>query len=411
MKEVNIKSLLLSILFVCIAAWASAQKEKGFTINGTVSGIPDQQIYLELVNLEGENELIQTTKIVNGQFTFNAILAYSPALLNIKLEDNKIRLGSSELGTQPGKGNILAENGFDIQIKIASDVNIAVVNDSPSYQRVLSLRKFLTEKFDTPMSNVQAKLMGLNIDWSKNPKPEDLSEDIRTKLLEYRTEVRMLAEGKRDYIQSYIKSNNNDISSIFCFLELRKSPYPFARAEESWPGLFNGLSDEVKRSHLGQIYKATLDKNDLVLKMAKSVSVGKSFKDFTLKDVSGKEIKISSCLKKGQYVLLDFWASWCGPCRAENPNVLKVYDKYHEKGFDVVAVSLDESKEAWEKAIAADKMPWTQLSDLKGWKSDIVAAYGITGIPANFLLDENGTIIATNLRGDNLGKKIEELLK
>ncbi|OFX81138.1 MAG: hypothetical protein A2X20_06530 [Bacteroidetes bacterium GWE2_40_15] len=383
---------------------------KSVNIAGNVSGIQDQQIFLELVGINGENKIIQSATIVNGNFSFNVKLTDYPTLLELRLEDKRTKLNCKILGMRYGNGNILAENNFNIKVNINA-TSYEVTNNAPSFQSVVSLRKILDEKFDTPMSNMQTKLMGLNIDWSKNPKPEDLSDDIRTKLFQYRAETRKLAEDKRDFLKSYIKTNTGDISSLFCLFEFGKSPLPFARAEESWPDLFNSLSEEVKSSHPGQIFKVIVDKKENSNRMAESVSIGKTFKDFILTDVNGKEVKLSSCLKKGEYLLLDFWASWCGPCRAENPNVLRIYNRFYGKGFNVVAVSLDESKDAWMNAIKKDNMPWLQLSDLKGWKSEVVAAYGVTGIPVSFLIDDTGKIIATNLRDEALEKRLEELLK
>ena len=110
-------------------------------------------------------------------------------------------------------------------------------------------------------------------------------------------------------------------------------------------------------------------------------------------------------------MLVDFWASWCGPCRAENPNVLKAYSKYHPKGFDILGVSLDEKKDKWEEAIKKDNLNWTQVSDLQGWKNSVAVLYGVQAIPMNFLIDKDGKIIAKGLRGDDLGKKLSEVLK
>lgn len=110
-------------------------------------------------------------------------------------------------------------------------------------------------------------------------------------------------------------------------------------------------------------------------------------------------------------VLVDFWASWCGPCRKENPNLVKAYAKYHDKGFEIIGVSLDDKKESWLKAIEADKLVWLHASDLKCWKSDLAAEYGIKSIPTSFLVDAEGRIIAKDLRGDALEKKLETLFK
>lgn len=143
---------------------------------------------------------------------------------------------------------------------------------------------------------------------------------------------------------------------------------------------------------------------------AKKTEDGAKFINITQADPNGKNINLYDYLKGKKYVLVDFWASWCGPCRAENPHVLKVYDKYKSKGFDVFAISLDDNKDRWLKAIKDDKMPWAQVSDLKGWKNEAAQYYNITAIPMNYLLDEKGNIVAKNLRGDNLEKEIAKLL-
>lgn len=131
--------------------------------------------------------------------------------------------------------------------------------------------------------------------------------------------------------------------------------------------------------------------------------------DIALPDPSGQTKKLSAL--RGKIVLLDFWAGWCAPCRRENPNLVKVYQKYHDKGFEIYQVSLDKSKPSWQEAIKQDRLNWIQVSDLKFWGSPVVQLYGIESIPSNFLLDRNGKIIAQNLRGAELDEKLDQLFK
>ena len=144
------------------------------------------------------------------------------------------------------------------------------------------------------------------------------------------------------------------------------------------------------------------------IKRYAGVSVGEEAPDFTLNSPEGKPVALSSL--RGKYVLIDFWASWCGPCRMENPNVVRMYDKFKDKGFDIYGVSLDDNEKAWKTAIAKDNLKWQHGSELKKWKSGVAQTYGVNAIPATFLIDKDGKIIAKNLRGAALESKLNELL-
>lgn len=148
---------------------------------------------------------------------------------------------------------------------------------------------------------------------------------------------------------------------------------------------------------------------DVIIKQLENVQVGKTAPEFALPDTAGVSVSLSDF--RGKYVLLDFWASWCPPCRKENPNVVKAYQDFKDKNFTIIGISLDNNKEKWMKAIADDDLTWTHLSDLKYWDSEIPALYGVRGIPANVLLDPDGVIIAKNITGEELQDTLKKVIK
>lgn len=167
--------------------------------------------------------------------------------------------------------------------------------------------------------------------------------------------------------------------------------------------VFNKFSEAVQKSSSGLLFKKKID-------IAKKTSIGELALEFSQNDTLGKPVSLSSF--KGKYVLLDFWASWCGPCRAENPNVVKVFNKYKDKNFTILSVSLDQpdGKDRWIQAIHDDKLTWTHVSDLQFWANAVAKQYDIQSIPANLLIDPKGKIIAKNLRGDKLEEQLQGLI-
>ena len=154
---------------------------------------------------------------------------------------------------------------------------------------------------------------------------------------------------------------------------------------------------------------AVMDLPKKLLASLEKRAPGSMYTDMTINDLDGKARKLSEWVGKGNYVMIDFWASWCGPCRQEMPNVVANYEKYHKKGFEIIGISFDQKADAWKNAVAQMKMEWPQLSDLGGWQSAAAGVYGVNSIPASILLDGTGKIVAVNLRAEKLGEKLKEI--
>lgn len=197
-------------------------------------------------------------------------------------------------------------------------------------------------------------------------------------------------------LEAFVQKNPSSIVSAFVTYEFLRS-HPEADPAQLY-SLFTG---EAKESAYAAKVAAKLAAFDRTV-------IGAQVPAFTIADKNGQPKNINNLLST--YTLIDFWASWCGPCRAENPYMLKAYSRFKDKGFSIVGVSLDDNKKHWFKAMEEDKMPWTQLSDLKGSSSPLMGLFGISAIPRNFLVDKNGKIIAKDLRGEALERKLNELL-
>jgi peroxiredoxin len=209
-----------------------------------------------------------------------------------------------------------------------------------------------------------------------------------------------------DFDKTFIKDNGDYTFSALTLERLTKSRTTDADEIET---LYNSLSDDVKKSRAAKKVEAFVNANKNKKKTVPA-TIGNIAPDFSGLTPEGKKLALNDI--KAKVTIIDFWASWCKPCRVENPNVVKLYEKYHDKGLEIIGVSLDNTgqKDRWVKAIAQDGLTWPQISNLKGWKEPVAVQYGVRSIPATFVLDETGKIVDTRLSGKALEDKVKELL-
>jgi len=248
------------------------------------------------------------------------------------------------------------------------------------------------EKFREIMKPIQ----GLADAYGAAQQSQNVNEMTRIQQ-EYTVMQARLQDSAKSYAKNFVFANRNNIIAAYFSLVYLNEP----GKEDFMKSVYDTLTPAVKKSFFGT------KMSEMISSMSKT-SIGVVAPDFTQNDPSGNPVSLSSL--RGQYVLVDFWASWCQPCRQENPNIVNAYNTYKDKGFTILGVSLDQDSTAWKKAIADDKLTWNHVSDLKYWDNAAAKTYGIRSIPASFLLDKEGKIIAKDLRGEALAAKLAELM-
>jgi len=373
---------LFIFLLAALPAAAFAQDPQAFTLKGKVGSLnPPSRAYLAYQL--GANKYVDSAVVTNGSFTFTGRLL-NPTNASLLLDHTGA--GLARVDSTADVLNLYLEKG-EITLTSPDSVKKAQITGSKinddSKRLVAQLKPIMDKAQKLAEEKKSASLMQQN--------SAEFQNSIQQRYKQLQTE-------QEAAIKIFILSNPNSYLSLIALYEVG-GPQPNPAELDT---LFNSLSPEIKNTEAAKLFKKNLDE-------LSTTGIGAIAPDFTENDVNGLPVKLSSF--RGKYVLLDFWASWCGPCREENPNVVKVYNKFKGKNFTILSVSLDkaEGKNSWLAAIKNDGLTWTQVSDLKFWDNAAAQLYYITSIPSNFLIDPNGKIVARDLRGADLENKLEEI--
>ncbi|PZP50402.1 MAG: hypothetical protein DI598_05670 [Pseudopedobacter saltans] len=350
----------LMILFLGVSIVSYSQK---MIVKGNVKNLKGY-LYIDVYNDNGiVRDSIKVKK--DGSFTGVLTVKKTPETRRFWFGHTG-KLAWVEPGTQTITGAIL-DSSIDVTIK-----GTPTQNDYAQFQQG---HKKIMDSLDKVYANSFNNLDSIQM--------KQMSDKYFSKL----------SNALEAYDFQFVTSHPNSYHSLAIVAD-RQNDY------ENCELMLSKLSPRLRNSEL----RKRIEKQ---MVMGKRSANGVKIMDFTRNDPSGNPVSIQSF--KGKYMLIDFWASWCHPCRAENPNVLAAYNKFKDKGFDVLSVSIDDNKESWKKAIAMDSLPWTQVLDRENRKSPILDYYGITGIPSQILIDPNGIIIGRNLRGEKLEKALAKI--
>jgi len=378
------KKLLFFIIALLPSALFAQEATSNFTVTGKVGnvGAPARAYLFYSI---GTNQVVDSALVANGSFT---ISGFVPAPSNSLLVIDHLGVGYKNLGNTPDMLNFFLDKGTTTVTAKQDSVSKGVITGSA----VNDDDKYLTNQLK-PINDEAKKI---NDEKNAAPQSKQNSPDYQRQIA---GRMKTLQDKQEVILKGFVTAHPASYISLMVINLLGRQ----GAAPTEVESLYNSLDPSLKELEIAKMIKKSIDGQ-------KVTDVGSMAPDFSQPDVNGNQVKLSSF--RGKYVLVDFWASWCGPCRAENPNVVKAYNKYKGKNFTVLGVSLDKpgATADWQGAIKSDGLTWTQVSDLKFWKNEAAVLYLVQSIPANFLIDPNGKIVAKNLRGTDLEDKLAELL-
>lgn len=376
----------LSILMIGILLTACKQEAKktstGYVVNGTAKGVYNgMRVYLNAADERGAQIPIDTAIVMNETFKFEGSVD-NPQLwfLSVNNVNGFVRL-------------MIENDDIDVNFK-KDDIEASTVTGTRSNEALTDYTKGFKDLVDQRVKLSQQQTI------SASPDGPDQASSMQA-------ELNKINQKLQDYPFEFMKKNNDNYFSL-SLLEniLMTNPEGFDQIDAS----YNNLNSDIKSSTFGQIVANKIDILKKQNERFAMLNIGKVAPEFSAPDPDGKQISLSDI--RGKATIIDFWAAWCGPCRRENPNVVKVYNKYHKKGLEIIGVSLDRpgQKDKWLQAIKDDKLTWHQVSHLNYFNDPVAQQYQIQSIPATFILDAEGKIVAKNLRGQALEDKIAEML-
>lgn len=375
----NMKKLLFTALTGAFVAGLSAQKPapekmQVFKLEGTIRHASSGKLYVHHRWLGKEHT--DSAKFQNGKFSF-AVKCPEPTVFWVTMVNN---------ASEPNSVAFFPDPGTTKASLIADSMMYSTIEAGKNQLDYIQYRMFVNE-----LVSVQTKLQQ---DYNEASQKGDFGTQQAIQQ-EYQNLNGRFISG----IKAFVKERPESIVSAWVmYTDFLNPAVPIDDFETS----FAATSERVKQSKYGIAMQQRIEER-------RGTTVGYKATNFSQATPDGKMVKLSDF--KGSYVLVDFWASWCRPCRMENPNVVAAYNKFKDKGFTVLGVSMDSNKEPWVQAIKQDNLTWTQVSDLKGWGNEVGKLYNVQGIPQNFLIDKEGKIIAKDLRGAALEEKLAEILK